>query len=98
MAIVYITRSVVTEEQVEAVIDVHRSIVTSVADEVRVNDPPSIIELDEVPYGVIRRTQPLIFEHPSWGAEDAAPPVWLSDRQIEQCRPSEHKGSSNGTR
>jgi hypothetical protein len=35
-------------------------------EQVRVEGAPAVIELDEVPFGVLRRTQPLIIEYPSW--------------------------------
>lgn len=81
IGIVYLTLPALTEEQTEAINEVHRIIVEAADEEVSVNDPPVLIELDEVPFRVLRRTQPLILEYPSWGDDEAAPPTWFLERQ-----------------
>ncbi len=74
--IVYITIDTLTAEQADAIYDVHRLIVSVVDSQVLINEPPVILELDEVPFGILRRTQPLILDYPSW-EDDAASPTWL---------------------
>lgn len=81
IGIVYLTVPALSETQIEAIDKVHRIIAEAVDEDVHVQDRPVIIELDEVPFGVLRRTQPLIIEYPSWGDEDAAPPTWLIERR-----------------
>lgn len=77
LGVVYLTRRALTEDELKAIMDIHRVIVGAAHDEVKVEGMPAIVELDEVPYGTILRTQPLIIEHPSWQNEEAAPPAWL---------------------
>lgn len=81
IGIVYLTLPAITEEQAEAIDEIHRIITEAANKDVRVQDPPVVIELDEVPFGVLRRTQPLIIEYPSWGDDNAAQPTWLLEQQ-----------------
>jgi hypothetical protein len=83
IGIVYATGSGLTEEQTEAIHEVHRIIVDAVGQEVILRGPPVIIELDELTFGVLRRTQPLIIEHLSWVDDEAAPPPWLLEHQSD---------------
>lgn len=76
IGIVYLTSSALTENQAEAIDEIHRVIVGAVSEQVRIEDPPAIVELDEVPFGVLRRTQPLILDYPSWEDDDNAKPIW----------------------
>lgn len=76
IGVVYLTSSVLTEFQAEAIDEIHSVIIRAMNEEVRIEDPPAIIELDEVPFGVLRRTQPLILDYPSWEDDDNARPIW----------------------
>jgi hypothetical protein len=78
VGVVYLTRSALTAAQAEAISEIHRVVVGSAHADVNVEGLPIMVELDEVPYGILRRTQPLIIEHPSWEDEEAASPTWLS--------------------
>jgi len=80
IGVVYITLQTPTKVESEAIEEIHRIIVEVADKEVRVQNPPVTIKLDEVPYGVLRRTQPLILDYPSWEDDDAAPPAWLLER------------------
>jgi hypothetical protein len=81
IGVVYLTLQGLSEEQLEAIHEVHQIIAEAASNEVIVEMEPVIIELDEVPFGVLRRTQPLIIEYPCWDNDEAAPPGWLREQQ-----------------
>ncbi len=83
IGVVYLTLSSLSEEQLEAIHEVHQIIAAAADNAVIVETEPVIIELDEVPFRVLRRTQPLIIEYPSWENDEAAPPSWLQEQQNE---------------
>ncbi len=81
IGIVYLTLSTITVEQTEAINEIHQIITNAASDEIRVLKPPVVVELDEVPFGVMRRSQPLILEYPSWEDEGVAQPTWKLEQQ-----------------
>ncbi len=76
IGVVYLTASSLSVEQADAIDDVHQVIRQAAHEEIRVPERPVVIELDEVPFRVMRRTQPLIIEYPSWGNDETAQPTW----------------------
>jgi len=80
IGIVYLTLPTITVEQTEAINEIHQIITDAASNEVNVQNPPVVIEVDEVPFGVLRRTQPLILEYPSW-EDEVAQPTWFLEHQ-----------------
>lgn len=76
IGVVYLTASSLSVEQADAIDDVHQVIRQAAHEEIHVPERPVVIELDEVPFKVMRRTQPLIIEYPSWGDDETAQPPW----------------------
>lgn len=73
IGIVYLTKSGLSEREAEAIDELHARLVEAATDDVSVR-PSGVVEaLDDIPFRVIRRTQPLIFDYLS-SEDDAAPP------------------------
>lgn len=87
IGMVYLTLPEITQEQAKAITEVHRVITEAASQNVSVHDAPAVIELDEVSFGVLRRTQPLIIEYPSWEDGGVAQPPWFVDQQGDQQLP-----------
>jgi len=82
LGMIYLTLPALTPEQLESINGIHRVIAEAAGEHVYVAEAPVIFELDEAPFGVMRRTQPFIIEYPSMENESAALPSWLSVRRI----------------
>jgi hypothetical protein len=79
LGIVYLTALGVSEQELDAIENIHTVIAGAVADSVIVLDPV-LLPLDEVQHMAMLRTQPLTLDDVSADDSESAPSLWMLER------------------